>query len=254
MRPRRYSDKEIGKILSKAAALQSGAGDFANAEGATLAELQRVAGEVGLDPAMVERAAIEVDSARTFTTGANSNSVLLEQSVGGELSDEAWERLVTCARSFTGSRGKIDSNPQTREWFGRSEIESTLLSGTNRQGRVQLSLLGDGSGATTLTTLVGTIVGLFATLIPVIVAVKQTSPSSPWLTALLSVLLACSCAATTFWTIRARRKRFASRLGGLMDRLVDIIESSQVQTSEGGTVSLAASFPDSKTVQQDLRA
>jgi hypothetical protein len=152
---RKYSDKEVGQILAKATALQSGSTDLSATGGTTLAELQRVADEVGIDPKMIERAASELDTLRQTTASKRSNTVLLEQSVTGEISEETWEDFVTILRTATGSPGKFEVSARKMEWIGGGEAESMVLSVTTRQGRSQLRLLGDNTGATVGVGVVG---------------------------------------------------------------------------------------------------
>lgn len=155
---------------------------------------------------------------------------LLEQSVAGELSDDVWDALVTAARGFTGSAGK---SKQAHEWVGGSDTARVMLSGKGRQGRVHLKLLGDVSGISALTIVFGLVVGIFATLTPVIVAAKQSSPPSHWVTFLLCILAASLCVAGTTGILRTLRGRLKSRLNGLMDKLVEISEPEQEERSMG---------------------
>jgi hypothetical protein len=57
---RRYSEKEVGLILRRATEFQRSEPSAADPTGLTLAELQEVASEVGIDPAYLRRAAAEL--------------------------------------------------------------------------------------------------------------------------------------------------------------------------------------------------
>ena len=59
---RRYSEKEIGLILRRATEFQRSEPSAADPTGLTLAELQEVASEVGIDPAYLRRAAAELET------------------------------------------------------------------------------------------------------------------------------------------------------------------------------------------------
>lgn len=71
MPARKYNDKEVGQILSKVASIQANAAGFATSQGTTLEDLKRVAGEVGMDPEMIERAAADLDHSRVIMPGDN---------------------------------------------------------------------------------------------------------------------------------------------------------------------------------------
>jgi hypothetical protein len=60
--PRRYSDDEVSRILRRAAELESAAASETAAAGTSLAELEEVAREAGLDPIPPGRAASAASS------------------------------------------------------------------------------------------------------------------------------------------------------------------------------------------------
>ncbi len=65
---RRYSENEFALILRKAFELQErqpGAGLTDPADGLTLEDIKAVAGEVGLDPALVDRAVADLPTTTT---------------------------------------------------------------------------------------------------------------------------------------------------------------------------------------------
>lgn len=198
---------------------------------------------------MIERAATDLDHSRKIIPGGNF-SFLIEQSVVGELSDEVWDALVAAVRGFPGSAGK---SKQTHEWIGGSDTARIMLNGTSRQGRVQLKLLGDVSGISALTIVFGLIAGIFATLAPIIVAVKQSSPPSHWVTFLLSILAACLCVAGTTGILQVLRSRLRSRLNGLMDRLVEVSASGQAEINTGAFLSKNLQLLPSSIESESLR-
>lgn len=60
--PRLYGEKEIGKILKRATELQHEEPSALSADRMTLQELQDIALEAGINPALVRRAAQEIDT------------------------------------------------------------------------------------------------------------------------------------------------------------------------------------------------
>jgi hypothetical protein len=228
---RKYNDKEVGQILAKAAALQSGSSEISTPEGVTLAELQRVADELGIDPKMIDRAATELDTLRQITASTQSNTVLLEQTVTGELSEETWEDLVTKLRAFAGSAGKTETTPRKREWIGGGETQSLVFTVTTRQGQTHLKLMGDNSGASVVKGMLGFVIGMFSTFGPLIANVK-TGVFGPLLTPLLMILVVASAVLITTIAIRSGRRKFAARVNSVMDRLVETVESDQEKQME----------------------
>ena len=228
MPERRFDEKEVGQILSKAAAVQSGSSDPDSLRGITLEELQRVAQEVGLDPREIGRAAKSLESDRKVQRNRSANSVLLQQSVEGELSEEMWEQLVTAGRAFSGRAGRLVQNGATREWHSNEDAQTLLLSATTRNGRTQIRLLGDVSGAAILTTTFGSIFGIFASMAPMIYSTKQSAFVSPILTAVLTLLIVVTTALSTISINRDRRKKFQRQLEGFMDEVVGLCESTEV--------------------------
>ncbi len=223
MEQQKFSEKEVGQILAKAAALQSGTSGPANSTGTTLEELQKIAEEIGIHPEAVIRASNEIGRARQTTVGASSRSVLLEQSIGGHLSEENWERIVTASRTAAGSAGSTQLTGDIREWTGATDSESLLVGATNRQGRTHLKLLGDNRGAVAGTVMISIILGMFFTMGALVLNIKlhtgaELTTASIFLAVMLVVLSSKA-------SVRRVRRTHQANLNSLMDRIVEISES-----------------------------
>jgi hypothetical protein len=59
---RRFSEKEVAHIIKRASELQQEEAPAESSSGMSLAELEQVAREAGLDPALVRRAATDLDT------------------------------------------------------------------------------------------------------------------------------------------------------------------------------------------------
>ena len=59
---RRYNEKEVADIIKRASELQQAESTAESTTGMSLAELEQVAREAGLDPALVRRAATDLDT------------------------------------------------------------------------------------------------------------------------------------------------------------------------------------------------
>lgn len=250
MSERRYDEKEVGKILQKAAEYQSGLAQAGNTEGLTLEELQKVAGEVGIDPAIVERAAGEVDLSPESRSRNKSDSILIERTVDGELSDETWGELVTELRRFVGKPGTTEITGKMREWMGGWDVGSVMLSATSRGGKTRLKLMGDYSGATALVYTLGISVGFLVTLFTVVAVSKSVPGIGPLPTTLLAASIAGLTTAACTWIFRSFKKRFAGRMEDLLETLARVSQTTSLQGEEPD-LREALSKPVSETVMTE---
>jgi hypothetical protein len=120
-----YSDREITRILQRAAELQErdrerGVSSPDLVPGLSLAELKVVAPEVGIDPsyieaAVAERTALAAKGNPFYFWGAPVSSEV-EGIVPGELAPDAWETLVQKMRRATGRVGEAGTLGHSLEW------------------------------------------------------------------------------------------------------------------------------------------
>jgi hypothetical protein len=119
---RTYRDDEVREIFGLAA---RGPGNepapASGADGLTLASLQSIGEEVGLEPAAVAQAAAEVE-VRSAALVPQRTSLGMPIGVGRivplprALTDSEWERLVGELRTTFGARGRVASQGGLREW------------------------------------------------------------------------------------------------------------------------------------------
>ena len=117
---RRYDEDEVREIFRRAASRSVATTDDPQPTGMTLAELQDVGREVGLDPGAVAQAA---SSLAHRSTGLPRRTYLgMPIAVGHVVplprppTDAEWERLVSELRSTFGARGRITVHGGLREW------------------------------------------------------------------------------------------------------------------------------------------
>ena len=123
---RRYDDDEVREIFERATSLDQptgssrGTSSASGASGMTLAEIQEIGAEAGIDPALVARAAAGLD-----TTGGAVPTIRrmgVPVSVGrivdlpGRLTDEEWTRLVVRLRDHFNARGTVTHEGSLRSW------------------------------------------------------------------------------------------------------------------------------------------
>jgi hypothetical protein len=118
---RKYGDEDVKEIFDLAAT-----GDDADRpavpdeNGLTLAELQEVGLEVGMDPRRVAEAALVLDS--RLDVRPRQTSLGLPISVGRiielprAVTDHEWDILVSVLRETFGAKGKVQFHGGIREW------------------------------------------------------------------------------------------------------------------------------------------
>ncbi len=186
MSKRRYNEQQIGAILQRSGEIQAGLSPDADSHGLTLEELQRVASEVGIEPHVVERAALEVESG---TAKGEAAFGLLDHTVDGAITDEQWEDMVMRLRQYSGKSGASSLQGSTREWTSESDMGSLTLIAASRNGQTRCRLLGDTTSVTAVGWVLGLTFGFLSVLITSAVLGKKTGMDA-WLIALMAVLTA----------------------------------------------------------------
>jgi hypothetical protein len=120
----RWNEREVGLILRRALELQEEQKQIpaapARADGASLADLEEVAREVGIEPALVRRAAAELDNQpRPVATSrfmGGPTSIVFERVLRGEASEAALEKLVVVVQEALGEHGQPAMVGRTFTW------------------------------------------------------------------------------------------------------------------------------------------
>lgn len=124
--PRRFSEEEAERVFARAAERQHA--HAAPPDGLTLAELQQIGREAGLDPAHVSAAVAETDALGAVAPSATYLGVPLEPRASrllvGEVYDETWEQMVNRLRRTFRSKGAPVELGRVREWS--SGLQSNL--------------------------------------------------------------------------------------------------------------------------------
>lgn len=120
----------MAELLQRAAELQAQAARCAeHRPGLTIAELESIGTEAGLDPSLIRQAAAELDAPERpmlrKNSGLTSSHVFVERRLPGTLSPEHWEDVVAELRhQFESDLGRMMGMPQygsgTTEQIGRT--------------------------------------------------------------------------------------------------------------------------------------
>ena len=216
MSERHFDESEIGPILQRASELQAGAVS-GGASGFTLTDIQRLASEVGIDPAMVARAAGELSAQpQDAVVDERASSILLDQTVDGVLDEEGWEEVVTGLRHYAKRSGATRQRGSTSEWSCRSDAGGVTFSATRRGDSTRLRLIGDMStGLQAIWSTAGPICFVLAVVSGALLS-KHTL-EHVWAFVFSVVALATGCVAIHFGT-RAWARRARADLRGVFER------------------------------------
>lgn len=119
MSDRLYSDDEVSEILRRATVPRPDTpGQLVREDGMTLAQLEAIAREAGIEPERVAAAAREIDTPSAAPRRAVGVPVSVARSVElpRRLTDAEWEHLVTRLRETFDAAGKLESQGSLKQW------------------------------------------------------------------------------------------------------------------------------------------
>lgn len=138
-----YGEKEISRILKRAAALQQETSYVG--EGLSLEEVQQVAAEVGINPRYVAMAASEIGGSETekepFQLFGGSLSILEERVLPGRLSEMQREEMLAEIRRTYHQAGIVTRVGRTTDWTHSTQGDQIQVSITERGERTTVRVL-----------------------------------------------------------------------------------------------------------------
>ena len=147
---RRFSEKEVAHIIKRASELQQEEAPAESATGMSLAELEQVAREAGLDPALVRRAAADLDTrvsdrAPSRFLGAPTK-LRLERTIEGEVPANEYEPIVLEIQRVLGEVGSAATLGRSLQWTmtrmgrHRHSTRTVQVTITPRNGRTTIRI------------------------------------------------------------------------------------------------------------------
>ncbi|MEO8334954.1 MAG: hypothetical protein ABI664_08280 [bacterium] len=147
---RRYNEKEVALIIKQASELQEAEAPGDSSAGMSLVELEQIARETGLDPALIRRAAADIDTRVTDRTpsrflGAPS-TLRLERTIDGEISPDEYESLVLEIQRTIGGMGSASTLGRSLQWTsagtGRRRLSGRMVqvTVTPKNGRTTIRI------------------------------------------------------------------------------------------------------------------
>lgn len=144
---RRYDDKEVARLLKRATELQAREPHHRDPGGLTLEELGAIAREAGIDPALIQEAAAELDSEPQegglgpLLAGDQIN-LTIERSFEGELDDGGLEALVPFINAAADITGSVSSVGRTLNFSGggQQSTRAVQIMVSSRDGRTTIRI------------------------------------------------------------------------------------------------------------------
>ena len=147
--PRLYDEKEVGKLLERATQLQrEDPVRTAASGGLSLAELEEISAEAGIDPRFLRRAAAELASGATKAEGweritGERMTLVQEAVVPGELGEEGFERIVEAIQRTAQENGQPSLLGRTLTWQAETagKTRTVQVTVTSRNGETHMRVV-----------------------------------------------------------------------------------------------------------------
>ena len=272
MPERTYSQEEIAALLERAAELQTDdARRNKNAAGLTLAEIESVASEAGIDPHLVRQAASEMtvtpNSKDLKSKDRSTSHVIVERIVPGTLHEHIWEDIVMeLKHRYDSDMGKMMGVPQygksTTEKIGRSvEWKHTNMSGYEtrllirpRANNLHMRLTHRVGWSTALTE--SMTYGLFITFLTGVVS--GAIAHSPLIGIIVAILTMAAVVPLLNWATNSWRDKKQRELDALADHVASLVDtadsikpSTETKQSANLQARLDAAFLDEDETEED---
>ncbi|MBO6575990.1 MAG: hypothetical protein JJ896_09920 [Rhodothermales bacterium] len=214
-----YSEKEVAALVGAAARLQARA-EESHTAGLTLEEVREAARAAGIDPQWVDHAAASAMRAQAPSTWLGVPvSVHRTRLFKGEVSDEAWGRMVSEMRRSLGGLGQAESFGSSRMWHRRplqisvDETEDGTLFRADADWSYEVRSLAGLPG----------MLAFFATLAGFVGMVDGA-----WRLLILGALLTAATLVTAlafYGRYRAKERRVGEKFDHMLDRMEAIAEA-----------------------------
>lgn len=140
-----YTEKEISALLKRAAELQA-SDSTSDRQGLSLAELEQIAAEAGIDPRFVREAATDTSRAAPsdIASGLLGGPLAIEDEriFRGEVTADQWETMVQEIRRTFGQGGTASQLGHSLEWNGeqRRHFRQAYVTASPRNGRTRVQI------------------------------------------------------------------------------------------------------------------
>jgi hypothetical protein len=230
----------------------------ADADSLSLAELQAIGAEAGIDPAYVAAAAAEFSTPESADDTpwwyAGPDTIEAECVVPGTITDgPVWAAIVRELRSTFDADGVATQLANTLEWsFETHSGESTRVTVTPEQHGTRIRVVKSMRSTAQVGSVLGGSFGLTGLILGTLVAVGDFEPGITGL-AMMFVALSLLCIGAGIPLYRAYARRKQHELDSLMDRLelIALKEAPRPTTVATSAPSSAANLELDETLVDD---
>ena len=258
---RSYSEREVADLIERAVERQQEARRDAAAAGErlSLAEIERIAAEAGIDPTHIRQAADEMDAVgKTLKreSGTTKTTVFVERWIDAPLTPEAWEDAVIELREQYGTGGAalgvaaggtVQKIGNAYEWRHTSGLGvQTTVTASPRDGRTRLRLTQLVGLASPVAEGVGYGMGAAVVLTPLLVGLVNAAglgSLNGFAVALAFLVLWAVSAPVVTALDRGWRAKKHTALGALADDLVPILGSGREDAAPAARTADAQPVP-----------
>ena len=236
---RRYDDREMALIIKLASELEK---REARGEAHSLAEIQEIAAQAGIDPELITQAARIFEAERASRASSligAPTAFRFQRSVAGEVPEDELGALVQAIRQLTGSEGEVARVLESLEWRDLDPFGTTThVEITPRRGRTTIRVTARSGNAAGWSYLGA---GILATILSVIVGKEMQAPVLVETGVIVALWGTGYLAARTVW------RRLARQIESRLRRLTDGLTAQAAEVVPGSADSLIGSSPEAPT-------
>ena len=154
---RRYNDREFDLILRRAFELEERAPQtLPTAKGLSLVDIRSIAGEVGLDPGTIDRAAALLPDERSSALSkllGGPEAISFEMQIDGELNQDDYGVVLQTIRRALKQRGESGTTGNVLDWKTVGRTDQVFVTVTPRAGQTSVDVVADRAPALLMATL-----------------------------------------------------------------------------------------------------
>ncbi len=216
---RQFSQREMSEILRLAAETEEKGVPTDSTY--SLEEIQRVAGEVGMDPARIAFAAAQLDQKKLSGLSRKKWHHAFSIPIDGPPQPDVWEQMVREMRTMTGTNGEVrETASGNREWTGNSNGNNFVVTFHQAGSNPHLYVSSDRSGTEAILWTIGLTIGFLG-----LIAASGAAFDKQGLSGMEAAVITASSVVYGggLWaTFRMVRESGRKKLAALADRFQDL--------------------------------
>lgn len=227
---RTYSEREFAVILSRASELASGSPEAERHGAFSLEEMKAIAAEVGIDPALIERAArlVPAEADPSAVEKLLGGPIFLRRDAGFDTSmtEERSTRLLSAVRAIAEAQGEGDANAAGMSWNSVGEGSQLFLTAHSDGDGTRVRVTIDRRGGLVITGMLSLLGGLGASVAVLAASTVLDIGSGAAVAASIGGVMAGAVAiGRAFWTSTGRSLRV--KADQLMDTATRLLQEGE---------------------------